>query len=146
MFVRDLMTRSPACCAPETTIDAVAKMMFDNDCGEIPVCDGTKLIGVITDRDITLRAVATGMNPTRVPARDVMTKAVHTVQADADVDEALQLMEHRRVRRLPVTDHTGKVVGVLSQSDLAAKIPPTQLAELVQVLSDKKRRPVLVTV
>jgi CBS domain-containing protein len=146
MFVRDLMTKSPRCCTPDTKLDVVARMMFDSNCGEIPVVDGRNLVGVITDRDITLRAVAAGLDPALVPARDVMTKAVHTVGADAGIDEALQMMEVRRVRRLPVTDDTGKVIGILSQSDLAAKISSTQLAELVQVLSNPKHRPVLVTV
>jgi CBS domain-containing protein len=146
MFVRELMTASPTCCTPETKLDVVARMMFDNDCGEIPVVDGTKLVGVITDRDITLRAVAPGLKPHLIPARDVMTKAVHTVSADAGLEDALQMMEARRVRRLPVTDDGGRVVGILSQTDLATRITPSQLAELVQVLSNRKQRPVLVTI
>ena len=146
MLVRELMTKSPTCCTPETKLDVVARMMFDNDCGEIPVLDGTKLVGVITDRDITVRAVATGLKPDLIPTRDVMTKAVHTVNAGADLEDALQMMELRRVRRLPVTDDNGRVVGILSQTDLATRITPSQLAELVQVLSNRKQRPVLVTV
>lgn len=146
MFVRDLMTKSPAICTPGTKLDVAAKMMFDYDCGELPVCDGNSLVGVVTDRDIALRAVAAGMIPDRIAVQEVMTKGVHTVTADADVHEALQLMELRRVRRLPVTDRTGKVVGILSATDLASRIPPTQFVELVQLLANKKQRPVLVTV
>ena len=140
MLIRDVMTRTPTCCQPSDTIDRVARMMVEHDCGEIPVCDDAALVGVITDRDITCRAVATGRNPSTVQARDVMTSQVFTLSENDELDDALILMEKKLVRRLPVVDDRGRVVGILSQADLVARVPTLKVARALKILSRRTRR------
>lgn len=140
MLIKNVMTRTPACCSPSDKLDTVAKLMLDHDCGEIPVCDGTKLVGVITDRDITTRAVAAGKVPATVPVSEVMTKNVYTIAEDAKVDAALDLMNERLVRRLPVVDKSGTIVGIISHADLIAKVPTLKVARVLQTISRKTRK------
>lgn len=139
MLIKDVMTKTPTCCKPSDTLDQVAKLMLDHDCGEIPVCDGTKLVGVITDRDITCRAVATGKTPVAVPASDVMTRAVFTIGQNDKLATALELMEERLVRRLPVVDESGRIVGIVSQADLIAKVPTLKVARAMKSVAKKTR-------
>ena len=140
MLIKDVMTRTPTCCKPSDTLDKVAKLMLDHDCGEIPVCDGTKLVGVVTDRDITCRAVAAGKTPASVHASDVMTHHVFTVGENDGLDDALQMMEDRLVRRLPVIDESNRIVGIVSQADLMAKVPTLKVARAMRMVSKKTRR------
>ncbi len=140
MLIKDVMTKAPACCTPDTKLDAVARMMLEHDCGEIPVYDGTKLVGVITDRDIACRAFTAGTNPLNLRAREVMTKRVYTVTAEEKVNDALELMEKKQVRRLPVVNGAGKVIGIVSQADLAAKLSATKAAELLRAVSKRTRK------
>jgi CBS domain-containing protein len=139
MLIKDVMTASPACCKPTDRLDSVAKLMLDHDCGEIPVCDGTRLVGVITDRDIVCRAVARGETPTAVPASEVMTRDVHTVAPDDKLEEALELMETKLVRRLPVVDDSGRIVGIVSQADLVAKAPTLKVARAMRSVAKRTR-------
>lgn len=113
MLIKDVMTRTPACSAPSDTLQAVAKQMLEHDCGEIPVCDGGKVVGVITDRDITIRAVAAGKTPAQTRASEVMTRNVYTVGEDDTIDAALALIEEKVIRRLPVVDSRGGIVGIV---------------------------------
>src|ERR1051325_3973198 len=93
-LARDVMTPNPACCSANATIDQVAKLMVENDCGEIPVVDTSdRVIGVVTDRDIVCRAVAEGKNPTGHTVESVMSKPAVTVRADAPVDDVVATME-----------------------------------------------------
>lgn len=140
MLIKDVMTRTPAVCRPSDTLDYVAKLMLEHDCGEIPVCDGTKLVGVITDRDITCRAVATGKAPVAIPARDVMTRNVHTVRENDSLDAALEMMEEKLVRRLPVVDEEGRLTGIISQADLVSKVATLKVARVMRSVSRKTRR------
>lgn len=139
MLIKDVMTDSPTCCKPTDKLDTVAKLMLDHDCGEIPVCDGTKLVGVITDRDITCRAVAAGKTPAAVAVSEVMTRDVYTIAEDDKLEQALELMETKLVRRLPVVDFSGKVVGIVSQADLVAKAPMLKVARTIRSVSKKTR-------
>jgi len=139
MLIKDVMTTKPACCDPADTLDDVARLMLKNDCGEIPVCDGEKVLGVITDRDITLRAVATGRTPAAVPVREVMTNKVVTVKETEKLDKALDLMQENLVRRLPVLNDDGKLVGIVSEADLVAKVPTLKVARLVRSVSRRTR-------
>lgn len=140
MLIKSVMTRTPVCCKPADTVDKVAKLMLDHDCGEIPVCDGPKLVGVITDRDITCRAVATGKDPADVQAGEIMTRHVFTVFETDAIDVALELMEDRLVRRLPVLGDDGKVVGIVSQADLMAKVPTLKVAQAMRTVSKRTRK------
>ncbi|HUJ14236.1 MAG TPA: CBS domain-containing protein, partial [Thermoanaerobaculia bacterium] len=135
MLIKDVMTTKPVCCDPADTLDTVAKLMLEHDCGEIPVCDGAKILGVITDRDITLRVVAAGRTPSAVTVRDVMTNNVVTIRDTDKVDRALELMEEKLVRRLPVVNDDDKLVGIVSEADLVAKMPAMRVARLVRSVS-----------
>ena len=130
MKIRDIMTEAPACCAPDTKLEDVTKLMLLHNCGEIPVIENDHLVGVVTDRDIACRGFAAGKNPLDVPARTIMTPNPHTVAGDADLDVALVLMEKFHVRRLPVLQG-GNLVGIVSQTDLIPHLPNHKVARLV---------------
>src|SRR5689334_1942384 len=122
MRVRDVMTKSPTVCMPETSLPAVARMMLECDCGAIPVVADLathRPIGIITDRDIVVRAIASDRNPLELCARECMTAPVVTVLEDADLDDSLKTLEARQLRRIIVVDRSGACVGILSQADLA---------------------------
>jgi CBS domain-containing protein len=124
MEVRDIMTPNPLCAEPSTPLQQVAQMMIDCDCGGIPVCESgtTRLVGFITDRDIVCRVLAQGANPLERTAQDAMTREVHTIQSTASVDDCIcDVMERFRVRRAPVTDEQGNIVGIVSQADLVTR-------------------------
>ena len=131
-LARDIMTPAPACCTASMTLDEVAKMMVQNDCGEIPVVDPSdRVIGVITDRDIVCRVVAEGKNPVGYTADTCMTQPVVTVREDAPIDEIVSTMEKHQIRRLPVVNDGGCCAGIISQADLARMAPEHEVAELI---------------
>lgn len=132
----DVMTADPACCSPETTLNQVAKLMIENDCGEIPIVDRDgRPVGVVTDRDIICRVVAEGKNPMAHTADECMSSPVLTVPADTPLNEVVLLMQGRQVRRVPVVDERGYCAGIISQADIAAFAPPRVTAELVSQIS-----------
>jgi CBS domain-containing protein len=118
MKVRDCMTRQVLTTKPEESLQTAAKLMLESDIGFIPVEDNDRLVGMLTDRDITVRAVARGLGPdTRV--RDVMTKEVLYCFDDADLDDIADNMADIQVRRLPVVDSEKRLVGIITTGDLA---------------------------
>ncbi len=118
MYVTEIMTPAPVVCAPDDKADYAAKLMLNHNIGEVPVCDGPKLLGVVTDRDITVRATATGKNPGDIEVRTLMTQPVYTAHEFDPIEKAADLMESKHVRRLPVIDQNGRLVGILSRTDL----------------------------
>jgi CBS domain-containing protein len=142
MKVREIMTQDPACCPPEANIRDVARMMAENDCGEIPVLDErSRPIGVVTDRDIACRVVAQGKDPDRTTARDAMTSPVITAAPEDDVAECLDKMEESQIRRVPVVDEGGACVGMIAQADIARAASEGDIAELVRDVSQPKDQP-----
>ena len=138
MNVSELMTRDPACCTPDTKVRGVARMMMDNNCGEIPVVGANgerKLVGVVTDRDIVCRVVAAGKDPETTQVGDVMSSPVVSVTPSTSLDECLRLMEAHQIRRMPVVDAQGHCCGILSQADVAVEATPRETAELVREVS-----------
>jgi len=141
MLIKDAMTVSPICCKPDDTLDTVARLMAEHDCGFIPICEPSgKLAGVVTDRDITCRAVAAGNIPTAIRVKDVMTKIVYTIRQDEDVQAAIELMEAQQIRRLPVVNDDGKVVGIIAPSDLAPTFASTNVADFLLAVSYWNRK------
>jgi CBS domain-containing protein len=135
-MARDVMTPDPACCTPNTTLDQVARMMVQNDCGEIPVIDvNDQPIGVVTDRDIVCRVVADGKNPMAYTADTCMSQPVVTVNADDPLDEVVATMEKHQIRRVPVVDERGCCAGIISQADVAWTEPLPEVGELVREVS-----------
>lgn len=138
MKVKEIMTENPACCTGSTNLQEVAKMMVDNDCGCIPVVeneDNKKPIGMITDRDITIRTVAKGKNPLEMTAEEVMSKQVITVKEDTPVEDCCNLMEENQIRRVAVVDQNGSCCGMVAQADIALDTDDDKTAEVVQEVS-----------
>ena len=135
MNVEEIMTRDPECCAEDAAVEEVARIMAEQDCGEVPVCRGGIPIGVITDRDITLRTTAKGRNPLELRVRDCMSAPCVTIPEGSSIEECLSTMQEYRVRRVPVVDSHGVCVGIVSQADIAKHCSPEMTAELVEAVS-----------
>ena len=135
-LAKDIMTPSPQCCSGETTLNDVANLMVEADCGEIPVTDSSnRLVGVITDRDIVCRAVAKGKNPSAVTAAEIMTEPVVCVNEDTTLEKVMGVMEENQIRRVPVVDAAGCCCGIISQADVALNAREGQVGELVREVS-----------
>lgn len=138
MLVQEIMTKDPACCPPDTKLQDVAKMMVDNDCGCIPVVENQESripIGMITDRDITTRTVAEGINPLDLTAADAMSPSVITVTPETSLEQCCTLMEENQFRRLAVVDAAGACCGMIAQADIATHASKSKTAEVVQEVS-----------
>ena len=135
MEVRDLMTTGPACCEPGAGLQEVARMMVDNDCGAIPVVEDGEPVGIVSDRDIAIRAVAEGRNPLELTAGDIMSSPVETVTEAASLDDLFDLMEEKQIRRVVVVDADGGVCGIVAQADIA-EYAGDEVAEVVQEISE----------
>jgi CBS domain-containing protein len=139
MQVKEVMTSDPACCMADTPLPEVARMMIDNDCGEIPVIDNKSSkvpIGVVTDRDIVCRTVANGLNPVELTAADCMSKPIVTVTADMSVEDCCRLMEEKLIRRVPVVDDRGSISGIVALADIALNAKKSTAAEVVKEVSE----------
>src|SRR6266536_5293947 len=139
MQVRDMMSADPACCTAETSLPEVARMMVDQDCGEIPVVENTSNkvpIGVVTDRDIVCRTVAHGLNPLDLTAVDCMSKPIVTVTPDMSLEECCRIMEEKRIRRIPVVDDRGACVGMLAVADVALHTGKNVAGHIVKEVSE----------
>ena len=121
MQVHEVMTRGAECTRPDATLHEAAERMKALDVGALPVCDNDRLVGMLTDRDITVRGTAEGLPPGLGQVRDVMTPDVIYCFEDQGVTEAARLMEEKRVRRLVVLDRNKRLVGIVSLGDLAVK-------------------------
>jgi len=140
-LARDVMTADPACCTPATSVDEVAKLMVQNDCGEIPVIDTRDhVVGVVTDRDIVCRVVAEGKNPVGHTVESCMTQPVVTVREDAPLDEVVKTMEQHQIRRVPVVADDGCCSGIIAQADVAREGPEEEVVELVREVSQHTGR------
>lgn len=119
MQVKEIMTREVELIAPTASLTEAAQKMSQLEIGPLPVCDGERLVGMLTDRDITVRATAQGRDPQTTAVRDVMTQEVVYCFEDQEVELAAQMMEMRQIRRVPVLDHHKRLVGIVSLGDLA---------------------------
>lgn len=119
MKVHDIMTPHVEVIHPDACLQEAAKKMSQFDVGLLPVYDGDQLVGVLTDRDITVRATATGCDPTTTPVREVMTAEIVYCFEDQDVEIPAQMMEMRQIRRVPVVNRAKQLVGIVSLGDVA---------------------------
>jgi CBS domain-containing protein len=133
--IRDLMTENPCSIDAEKSVAYAAKMMRDEDVGLAPIVEGNKLIGTLTDRDIAIRVVADGKDPEQTTVREVASTNVVTIDPQQDLDEALRLMAKHQVRRLPVVEEDGRLVGVVAQADVARKGDAKQTGQVVEEIS-----------
>jgi CBS domain-containing protein len=140
MQVREIMTQNPACCTPDSTLQDVAKMMQENDCGCIPVVNSLsekKPVGAITDRDITIRTVAVNQNPIGMKASDIMTTNIATVKPQMSVEECFDVMEDREIRRVLVVDEQGKCCGIVAQADVVqSNASPIRTNKVIREISE----------
>lgn len=138
--VRDIMTSDPACLTEKDGVVEAARIMKREDAGVVPIVDGDgKLVGMITDRDIVVRLVAEGRNPLDCKVNEAMTKSIRSVGEDASVDEVLSVMRAANVRRVPVCDKSGRVVGIVSMADLATETEEKgKVGDVVQDISEAR--------
>jgi len=121
MNVREVMTPDVVIASPEDTLQRAAEMMIDIDAGVLPVGENDRLVGILTDRDITVRAVAAGKEPTECKVREVMSPEIRYIYEDESVEDAARNMTELQVRRLPVLNREKRLVGIVSLGDLALK-------------------------
>ena len=133
------MTPSPTCCQPAHTVVEVAEIMLREDVGLVPVVDepSHKLIGVLTDRDIVLNVVAAGRDPRGTAVSEVMTSDPASCQEQDSIETVMQQMASRQVRRIPIVDKDGAIIGIVSQADIATRLSnPRETGEVVQAISE----------
>ena len=133
--IKDVMSSDPCTIDADKSVAYAAKMMRDEDVGLAPIVEGDKLIGMLTDRDIAIRVVAEGKDPDQVTVRQVASKQVVTVDPQQDLAEALRIMAKHQVRRLPVVEEDGRLVGVVAQADVAREGDDKETGQLVQEIS-----------
>ncbi len=135
--IREVMTSNPRTIGADELVAEAAKLMRDEDVGLAPVVEGDRLVGALTDRDIAIRVVAEGKDPASTPVREVASTEVVTVDPEQDLDEALNLMAQHQVRRIPVVEQDGRLVGVVAQADVARQSDERQTGELVEQISQQ---------
>jgi len=133
--VRDAMTTNPKTLASSANVVEAAKLMKSEDVGVIPIVDGDRLTAVVTDRDIVLQVVAAGKDPQSTTVGEIASSNLVTVDPDQDLDEAARLMARHQVRRLPVVEEDGRLVGILAQADVAEHADARQTGEVVEQIS-----------
>ncbi len=135
----EVMTKEPVCCLPADTAARAAQLMKEFDVGPIPVVESgptMKLVGLVTDRDLALKVVAEGRDPNTAKVEEVMTREMVTCRAEDDLRKAVDLMAERQLRRIPVVDESGRIVGIIAQADLAIKTEaPEKTAGVVEEIS-----------
>ena len=139
MKIQDVMTPDPSCVTPETTARDAARIMKEEDVGIVPVIEGEgsrRLLGVITDRDIAIRIVAEGRDGD-TPVVEVMSSGnIATCTPDADVDAAMDTMSSEQVRRIPIVDERGSLVGIVAQADIVRKSDDKKAEHTVERISE----------
>ena len=137
MQIREIMTRHPVVTPPDTTLQEAAKVMRDLDSGVLPIGEDDRLLGILTDRDITVRATAEGKDPNSTPVREVMSSEVVACFEDEDEQEAAAKMQEHQLRRLVVLDRNERLVGIVSMGDLALYTTDDRLAgEVTEAVSE----------
>lgn len=132
MKAQDIMSKNPACVTPTTTLVDAARLMKDENIGIVPVVESTssrRLVGVVTDRDIAVRAVAEGRDGVTTSVGHVMSADVSTTTVDRSVDDVMELMGREQIRRVPVVDDRGVLVGIISQADIVLDAKDDKRAE-----------------
>lgn len=130
--ISEVMTRDVEVIAPDDTVQHAAQLMDELNVGSLPVCEGKRLIGMITDRDITVRATAAGLSPAETKVEDVMTGSTRCCSEAQTTDEVMEQMGQSQIRRVPVVDDEGDVIGIVSLGDLATR----QSGHIDQALRD----------
>ncbi|MGH6802986.1 MAG: CBS domain-containing protein [Methyloceanibacter sp.] len=135
MKVKDMMHKGAEYVAPDAKLQVIAKKMRDYDVGAIPVCEGGRTIGMVTDRDIAVRAFANGKDLSKLEAKDVMSKDVIFCRDSEEAEDAIRIMEDNKVRRLPVLNEAKKLVGMVSLGDISHALSQDLTGEVTKAVS-----------
>lgn len=135
MKIREMMHKGAEYVAPNAKLQVIAKKMRDYDIGSIPVCQGGKLIGMVTDRDIAIRALANGKDASKLEAKDVMSEDVIFCNDDKQAEDAIRIMEDNMIRRLPVLDESKKLVGMVSLGDISHALSQNLTGEVTRAVT-----------
>jgi CBS domain-containing protein len=133
--VRDVMTQNPRTCDAGSSVIEAARVMKEEDVGSVPVLESGRLIGTLTDRDIVLRIVAEGRDPQSTKVMEVASSDLVTIDPQQNLDDALRMMATHQVRRLPVVEEDGHLVGILAQADAAREASEKKVGETVEAIS-----------
>jgi CBS domain-containing protein len=132
MKAKDIMTKNPKCVTPETSVREAARLMKQEDVGVLPVVerDGSdRLVGIVTDRDIAIRHVAEGHDSSSCPVREAMTSNVRTARENDDVNDVMDVMGKEQIRRIPVINERGALIGIVAQADIVREARDDKKAE-----------------
>ena len=140
MQLNRIMTVYVEAIAPKRSIQEAAEQMRSLDVGVLPVCDGDRLVGILTDRDLAVRALADGRDPKSTPIEDIMTRQVVYCFEDQDIEEAERVMEKNQIRRVPVLDRDKRIVGIVSLGDLAVKNDENRAGVTLERVSEHSQR------
>jgi CBS domain-containing protein len=138
MKLKDIMSTEVEIVRPDASIQKAAEKMRSLDVGALPVCDGRRLIGMVTDRDITIRATAAGRDPKTTLVRDCLSSEPVYGFEDQDLEDAQTLMEQKQIRRLPVMSRDKELVGIVALGDLAAKVGAAMVGQATQAISSSR--------
>jgi len=133
--IREIMTADPRTVASGATVAEAAREMRDGDVGSVVIVENGKVTGIVTDRDIAVRVVAEGKSPESTTVGEIASRELVTIDPQQDLDEALRLMARHQVRRLPVVEEDGKLVGIVAQADIARNASDSQTGDLVEDIS-----------
>jgi len=133
--IREAMTPNPSTVQPTTSIAEAAQVMKSEDAGVVPVVEGEQLIGMLTDRDIAIRIVAEGRDPNSTTVGDIASRQLVTIDPQQDIEEAVRLMGQHQVRRLPVVEEDGRLVGIVAQADVAQATDAATAGQMVEEIS-----------
>jgi CBS domain-containing protein len=136
MQLHEIMTRDVETIRPESMLPEAARKMKELNVGSLPVCDNRRLVGIVTDRDITIRAVADGRNPQETQVQAAMTPELIYCYEDQDVREAAHIMETQQIRRLPIVDRQHQLVGIIALGDLAVDASRKMSGEVLEQISE----------
>jgi CBS domain-containing protein len=140
----EVMTKNPVCCLPNDMAAKVAQLMQGENIGSVPVIENEqtqKLVGIVTDRDLALQIVAEGLDAKSTKVEAVMTRKVVTCRAEDDMQKALDAMSEHQLRRIPIVDNDNKILGIISQADVATRVnQPEKTAEVVKDISQSNEK------
>lgn len=139
----EVMTKHPVCCLPHDLVEKVGDLMKSYNIGALPVIENLnsqKLVGIITDRDLAMKVVAQGLDAKVITVEKVMTQKVITCNADDDVQKAIAAMSENQLRRIPIVDSKNRILGIISQADVATRVDEVQkTADMVKGISQVGR-------
>ena len=133
--IREIMTSNPSTVQADATVVDAARVMRDDDTGIVPIVENERLVATVTDRDIAVRLVAEGRDAESANVREIASTDLVTIDPQQDLDEALRLMAQHQVRRLPVVEEDGRLVGIIAQADVARESDDARTGELVEEIS-----------